>query len=133
MTAYLLFHMREFDYTIYGIVRKNSAAMPFLLQYIEYLEKLEIGSSRKLVLLVGDITDQVFILGSVMKSQPDEIYNFAAQSQVAHSFENAASTLHANAQGLLHICTSILTLNMEKKVKIFHASTSEMYGDVDKR
>lgn len=68
LTAYLLFHMREYDYTIHGIVRKNSASMPFLLQYIEYLEKLSIGSSRKLILHVGDITDQVFILGTIMKS-----------------------------------------------------------------
>jgi GDP-D-mannose dehydratase len=57
MTAYLLFHIKEFDYTVHGIVRKNSATLHFLKQYQEVLSKLEVSSKRKLILHYGDLID----------------------------------------------------------------------------
>jgi len=57
--------MRDYDYTVYGLVRKNSATIPMLMQYQSYLNTLEIGSSRKLVLVYGDVTDQLFMLQTI--------------------------------------------------------------------
>jgi len=130
LVAYLLFHMRQYDYTVYGIVRKNSATLPFLQQYQDYLAKLQIGSSRKLILVTGDITDQMFMFKTIDRSQPQEIYNLAAQTHVMHSFDTSQSTFEANINGLLYICDAVLSLKMTQKVKIFHASTSEMFGEV---
>ncbi|CDW86871.1 gdp-mannose-dehydratase [Stylonychia lemnae] len=129
MTAYLLFHQKEYDYTVYGVVRKNSATLPFLFQYNEFLQTLEISKARKIILVYGDVTDQMFMHNAIAKAQPDEIYNFAALSQVQHSFDGPGVTMDTNISGLTNICQAVLSLKMIN-VRIFHASTSEMFGDV---
>lgn len=96
--------MREFDYTVYGLVRKNSATIPILMQFQSYLNTLEIGKSRKLVLVYGDIVDSMFMTQAIEKAQPDEIYNLAALSQVQHSFAAPNVTMETNVSGLLNIC-----------------------------
>ena len=88
-----------------------------------------IREHRKLVLLVGDLTDQIFMLNCMTKCKPDEIYNLAAQTQVHHSFECPAHTFEVNVNGLINICQGLVTLGMQENVRVFHASTSEMFGD----
>ena len=77
----------------------------------------------------GDVTDALFMINLIKEAQPDEVYNFAAQSQVAHSFKASLSTFDVNTRSIWLICESIRTLSLENKTKVFHASTSEMYGD----
>ena len=77
----------------------------------------------------GDVLDPFFILNLMKQFQPDEVYNFAAQSHVAHSFNGSISTFEVNTRSIWLICESIRTLGLEKKTSVFHASTSEMYGD----
>lgn len=61
--------------------------------------------------------------------QPDELYNFAALSQVAHSFKNAIVTFETNARAVVSILESIVNLELQSKTVVYHASTSEMFGD----
>ena len=77
----------------------------------------------------GDVTDALFMLNLMKEVSPDEVYNLAAQSQVAHSFNASVSTFDVNTRSIWLICESIRTLSLESKTKVFHASTSEMYGD----
>ncbi len=72
----------------------------------------------------------MFMYKTIERAQPDEIYNLAAQSHVKDSFDAQSSTFEANINGLLHICEAVLALKLSEKAHIFHASTSEMYGDV---
>ena len=129
LAAYLLFHQDEYDYQVHGFIRKNSGGLHLLEQLIEILNQFEIGKRRKLILHVGDLTDAMFVTNKIAQIQPDEIYNLAAQSHVAHSFDNPDHTFHVNVHGLLYILTAVVTLKMHDRVKIFHASTSEMFGD----
>jgi len=75
------------------------------------------------------VTDSVFISNLVQNLRNlDFIYNFAAQSQVAHSFEMPAHTFEVNIKGITNICEAVKSLKKELRPVIFHASTSEMYG-----
>mmetsp|Transcript_23273 Transcript_23273/g.31074 ORF Transcript_23273/g.31074 Transcript_23273/m.31074 type:complete len:201 (-) Transcript_23273:548-1150(-) len=121
MAAQLLFKQNDsVTYNVHGICRKNSINLPLL-------KSLALSTSR-LVLHFGDVTDPLFMLNLIKRTEPDEIYNFAAQSQVAHSFLAANSTFETNTKSVWHICESLLTLGLVSKTKVFHASTSEMYG-----
>ena len=72
----------------------------------------------------------MFMYKTIEKAQPHEIYNLAAWTHVMHSFDNKQSTFDANVNGLLYICDAVLALKLTQKVKVFHASTSEMFGEV---
>ena len=133
LCSYLLFHMKEYDYTVYGLVRKNSATIPILQQFQIYLNTLDIGKARKLVLVYGDVTDSLFMTQTIEKAQPHEIYNLAALSQVQHSFAAPNVTVNTNVDGLLNICQAILNLKLIDKCRVFHACTSEMFGDVKRQ
>ena len=103
-----------------------------LLEIQSYLKSNpELLKRREVILHFGDMTDPSFILSTIAKSKPDEIYNLAAQSHVAHSFNMAHHTYDVNLLGLENLCSALLTLEMTQKVKLFHASTSEMFGQVD--
>ena len=82
----------------------------------------------RLILHFGDVTDAFFILNLMAKTRPHEVYNFAAQSQVAHSFDTSMSTFETNTKSVWHICEAILTLGLTEQTRVFHASTSEMFG-----
>lgn len=92
------------------------------------LRQMDLGK-KEVILHKGDITDAYFIANLVAKVEPDEIYNLAAQSHVGDSFECPDHTYQVNTQGLSDICNSVVGANLLKKTKIFHASTSEMFGD----
>jgi GDPmannose 4,6-dehydratase len=84
----------------------------------------------KFFLHYGDLTDSTNLIRIVQETQPDEIYNLAAQSHVRVSFETPEYTANADAIGALRILEAIRILKMEKKTKFYQASTSELYGDV---
>ena len=77
----------------------------------------------------GDVQDPIFMLSILKTTKPDQIYNFAAASHVANSFYNPVTTYTVNTQPLWLIFQSIMTLELQNKTVVFHASTSEMFGD----
>lgn len=107
---------------MHGVCRKNSINLPTL-------QALAGRSKSQLHLHYGDVTDAFFVLNTMKAVEPDEVYNFAAQSQVAHSFNASVSTFDTNTRSIWLICESIRTLQLVEKTRLFHASTSEMYGD----
>jgi GDPmannose 4,6-dehydratase len=109
----------EKGYEVHGIIRRASN---FNTQRIEHI-------FDRLVLHYGDLTDAGNILSIIKKVQPDELYNFGAQSHVKVSCELENYTFQVNTIGLLNILQAVRTLGLEKKTKIYHASTSEMFGN----
>ena len=113
-------YLIELGYTnIYGIIRRSST---FNTQNIDHI-------FNKLKLYHGDLTDHMNIFNIISEIKPDYIVNFAAQShvKVSHSLENY--TFQVNTLGILNILQSVKSLNLENTCKIYHASTSEMYGN----
>ena len=125
--SYLADFLLKKGYTVHGLRRRvslfNTSRIDHLYQ--DYHEK-----KLKLILHYGDMTDASNILLVLRKSQPDEIYNLAAQSHVAISFESAEYTSDVNALGTLRLLEAVKILGLSKKVKFYQASTSELYGDV---
>ncbi|TNV78609.1 hypothetical protein FGO68_gene8496 [Halteria grandinella] len=131
LTAMLLspLFMAPFVYQVHGIVRKNSASLPILINLQETLERQQ-GRKVSLTLHYGDVTDPHFMQQTIHSVKPDEIYNFAAQTHVQHSFFMPSHTIDVNFKGLVNICQAALSLSFayQRSVRIFHASTSEMFG-----
>jgi GDPmannose 4,6-dehydratase len=113
MSSYLLLHQQQFDYHVYGIVRKNSQTLYILTWLQSMLKQAGLEPKRKLTLLYGDVTDQMFMSNAISTADPDEIYNLAAQTHVQHSFEMPRHTYDTNINGILNICTAILSLKKE--------------------
>ena len=126
--AYLSEFLLKKGYTVHGIKRRtsliNTKRIDFL--YNEYYEK-----KKQFFLHYGDITDASSIIKIIKKTNPNEIYNLAAMSHVKVSFENPIYTAEVDALGTLKIMEAIRILDLQKKVKIYQASTSEMYGNTD--
>ena len=113
-------------YDVYGIVRRAST---FNRGRIEHLYNP--NENGRLHLLYGDVTDPFSLLWALKKSRPDEIYNLAAQSHVGVSWETPFYTAQTSGVGVLNLLESVRVLGMEKKCRIYQASTSELYsGDV---
>lgn len=102
----------------------------FNTQRVDHLYHDEHDKGVKFFLHYGDLTDSTNLIRIVQETQPDEIYNLAAQSHVRVSFETPEYTANADAIGALRILEAIRILKMEKKTKFYQASTSELYGDV---
>ena len=119
--SYLAELLLDKGYDVYGMVRKttNWDVMPNI-QHIRH----------KLKLHYGDVTDSGNIMNVLLETQPDEVYNLAAQSHVHVSFALPSLTAEANAIGVLRMLDAIRTLNKKKNVKFYQASTSEMFGQV---
>ena len=114
-------------YEVHGIKRKSSQ---FNTQLIDHIyENLDLR--KNFFLHYGDMTDGLTITKLIKKIKPKEIYNLAAQSHVAVSFENPEYITNVNALGALRILESLRLLNLEKFTKFYQASTSEMYGDLN--
>jgi GDPmannose 4,6-dehydratase len=113
------------NYIVHGIIRRSSSFNTGRLNdiYKDYHEK-----DNKLFLHYGDLLDFSSILNILEKSNPDEIYNLAAQSHVKVSFELPEYTAQVDALGTLRLLEAIRILNLTKKVKFYQASTSEMFG-----
>lgn len=125
--AYLADFLLSKGYTVHGIKRRSSL---FNTDRIDHLYKDQHEKGVKFFLHYGDLTDSTNLIRIVQETQPDEIYNLAAQSHVKVSFETPEYTANADALGTLRLLEAIRILKMEKKTKFYQASTSEMYGEV---
>jgi GDPmannose 4,6-dehydratase len=127
--SYLAELLIDKGYEVHGIIRRSSI---FNTQRIEhlYLDDLveDMHKKRKLSLHYGDMTDATSLISIIQKTQPDEIYNLAAQSHVKVSFEVPEYTANSDAIGTLRVLEAVRILGLEKKTRIYQASTSELYG-----
>ena len=114
-------------YEVHGIKRRASS---FNTQRIDHLYQDPHVDERNLFLHYGDMTDTSNLIRIIQEVKPDEIYNLAAMSHVHVSFETPEYTANVDALGTLRLLEAIRILNLEKKTKIYQASTSELYGKV---
>ena len=125
--SYLAEILLKKKYIVHGVKRRSSSINTNRIDHI-YQDPHE--KNYKLKLHYGDITDSTSVSGIIKKTKPDEIYNLAAQSHVAVSFEVPEYTANADALGALRILEAIKFHKLEKKTKFYQAGTSEMYGKV---
>lgn len=123
--AYLSEFLLGKGYEVHGIKRRASL---FNTDRIDHLYQGPENKDRHFVLHYGDLTDSTNLIRIVQAVQPDEIYNLAAQSHVAVSFETPEYTANADGLGTLRLLEAIRILGLEKKTKFYQASTSELYG-----
>ena len=123
--AYLAEFLLKKGYEVHGIKRRSSL---FNTDRIDHLYQDPHVDNRNFVLHYGDLTDSTSLVRIIQKVQPDEIYNLAAQSHVAVSFEEPEYTANADGIGALRILEAIRILGLEKKTRFYQASTSELYG-----
>jgi GDPmannose 4,6-dehydratase len=123
--AYLAEFLLAKGYTVHGIKRRTSL---FNTDRIDHLYQDPHISHSRFVLHHGDLTDSSSLIHIVQRVQPDEIYNLAAQSHVAVSFEQPEYTANVDAVGTLRFLEAIRTLGLEKKTRFYQASSSELYG-----
>lgn len=123
--AYLAELLLEKGYEVHGIKRRTSL---FNTARIDHLYQDPHEDNRRFVLHHGDLTDSSSLICIIQRVQPDEIYNLAAQSHVAVSFEEPEYTANSDALGPLRILEAIRILGLEKRTKFYQASTSELYG-----
>jgi len=125
--SYLAEFLLEKGYEVHGIKRRTSM---FNTDRIDHLYTDPHLDNCRLFLHHGDMTDSTVLTRIIQKVRPDEIYNLAAQSHVAVSFEEPEYTANSDGIGVLRMLEAIRILNLEKKVKFYQASTSELYGEV---
>ncbi len=123
--AYLAEFLLKKGYIVHGIKRRTSL---FNTDRIDHLYKDPHEKDVNLFLHHGDLTDSTSLIRVIQETSPDEIYNLAAQSHVAVSFEEPEYTANSDALGALRILEAIRILGLEKKTKFYQASTSELYG-----
>ncbi len=123
--AYLAELLLSKGYIVHGIKRRSSL---FNTDRIDHLYQDPHEKHRRFVLHHGDLTDSSSLIRIIQQVQPDEIYNLAAQSHVAVSFEEPEYTANSDALGALRILEAIRILGLEKKTRFYQASTSELYG-----
>jgi len=127
--SYLAELLLKKNYIVHGVKRRSSSINTSRIDHI-YQDPHE--KNYRFRLHYGDITDSLSVLSIIKKIKPDEIYNLAAQSHVAVSFEVPEYTANADALGALRILEAIKSSKFEKKTKFYQAGTSEMYGKVQK-
>ncbi|WP_300464827.1 GDP-mannose 4,6-dehydratase [Desulfobacula sp.] len=125
--AYLAELLLKKGYEVHGIKRRSSL---FNTDRIDHLYQDPHEKNRAFFLHYGDLTDSTNLIRIVQQIQPDEIYNLAAQSHVAVSFESPEYTADTDALGTLRILEGIRLLGLEKKTRFYQASTSELFGKV---
>src|SRR3979411_994305 len=125
--AYLADLLLGKGYEVHGIKRRASL---FNTDRIDHLYQDPHEHNLRPVLHYGDLTDATNLIRIIQQVQPDEIYNLAAQSHVAVSFETPEYTANSDALGTLRILEAVRILGLEKKTRFYQASTSEMYGKV---
>ncbi|OAD21011.1 GDP-mannose 4,6-dehydratase, partial [Candidatus Thiomargarita nelsonii] len=125
--GYLAEFLLEKAYEVHGIKRRASS---FNTNRIDHLYQDPHEKERNFILHYGDLTDSTNLIRIIQQVQPDEIYNLAAQSHVAVSFETPEYTANADALGTLRILEAIRILGLEKKTRFYQASTSELFGKV---
>ena len=125
--AYLAEFLLKKGYEVHGIKRRASL---FNTDRIDHLYQDPHARNRRLILHYGDLTDSTNLIRIIQQTQPDEIYNLAAMSHVAVSFESPEYTANVDALGTLRILEAIRILGLENKSRFYQASTSELYGKV---
>ena len=125
--SYLAELLLEKGYEVHGIKRRASS---FNTKRVDHLYHDPHFKGRPFYLHYGDMTDSTNLIRIIQETQPDEIYNLAAQSHVGVSFESPEYTADVDALGVLRMLEAIRILGMEKKTKFYQASTSELYGKV---
>jgi GDPmannose 4,6-dehydratase len=125
--AYLAELLLAKGYTVHGIKRRSSS---FNTGRIEHLYQDPHVENQRFILHHGDMTDATNLIRIVQQTQPDEIYNLAAQSHVQVSFETAEYTANADGIGPLRLLEAIRLLGLTNKTRFYQASTSELYGKV---
>ena len=123
--AYLAEFLLKKGYIVHGIKRRSSL---FNTDRIDHLYQDPHVDNRKFILHHGDLTDSTNLIRIIQQVKPDEIYNLAAMSHVAVSFETPEYTANADGIGTLRILEAIRILGLEKKTRFYQASTSELYG-----
>ena len=120
--SYLAEFLLDKGYEVHGIIRRASS---FNTERIDHIH-----SNENLILHYGDLTDTSNLVRIIKEIEPDEIYNLAAQSHVAVSFESPEYTADVTGLGTIRLLEAIRILGLEKKTKFYQASTSELFGDV---
>jgi GDPmannose 4,6-dehydratase len=123
--SYLAEFLLDKGYEVHGVKRRTSL---FNTDRIDHLYEGPEVRNRRFVLHHGDMTDSSSLLRIIQQVQPDEIYNLAAQSHVAVSFEEPEYTANSDALGTLRVLEAIRILGLEKRTRFYQASTSELYG-----
>src|SRR5215217_962681 len=122
--AYLAELLLNKGYNVHGIKRRSSLINTDRIDHLFFNEEI----SNRFHLHYGDLTDSSNLLRIIQQTQPDEIYNLAAQSHVQVSFETPEYTANADGIGVLRILEAIRILGLQNKTRFYQASTSEMYG-----
>lgn len=125
--SYLAEFLLEKGYVVHGIKRRASS---FNTQRIDHIYQDQHSDNSQFILHYGDLSDSSNMIRIVKETQPDEIYNLAAQSHVAVSFDSPEYTADVDALGTLRILEAIRLLGLERKTRFYQASTSELYGEV---
>ena len=125
--SYLAELLIEKGYEVHGLVRRSST---FGTERIDHIYRDPHAKGVRLFLHYGDLTDGQGLTNLVQDLEPDEIYNLGAQSHVRVSFDQPAYTLQATGAGALNVLEAARQLNKRKPVKVYQASSSEMFGDV---
>ena len=123
--SYLAELLIDKNYEVHGVKRRSSN---FNTQRIDHLYQDPHKKDNHFILHYGDLTDSTNLIRLIKKINPDEIYNLGAQSHVAVSFESPEYTANCDALGPLRILEAIRLLNLNKKTKVYQASTSELFG-----
>ena len=125
--AYLAELLLDKGYIVHGIKRRSSL---FNTARIDHLYQHPHTKDRKFILHHGDMTDTSSLVSAIRKCSPDEVYNLAAQSHVAVSFEEPEYTAESDGVGVLRLLEAVRILGLQKKTRVYQASTSEMFGKV---
>ncbi|OKO72278.1 MULTISPECIES: GDP-mannose 4,6-dehydratase [unclassified Bradyrhizobium] len=123
--AYLAEHLLRLGYTVHGIKRRSSS---FNTARVDHLYQDQHAGNVPFLMHYGDMTDSTNLIRLMQQIRPTEIYNLAAQSHVAVSFESPEYTANADGIGVLRLLEAIRILGMEKETRFYQASTSELYG-----
>lgn len=129
--SFLAEFLLEKGYEVHGIIRRSSTFNTERIEHL-YLDEWvrDMHNKRLINLHYGDLTDSSSLVRIIAETQPDEIYNLAAQSHVKVSFDVPEYTADTDAIGVLRLLEAVRILKMEKKCRIYQASTSELYGKV---
>ncbi len=127
--SYLAELLLEKGYEVHGIIRRSSSFNTGRIEHL-YIDELikDMHNKRKITLHYGDMTDSTNLIRVIQQTKPDEIYNLAAQSHVKVSFDMPEYTADTDGIGTLRLLEAVRILGLEKKCRIYQASTSELYG-----
>ena len=131
--SFLAEFLLDKGYEVHGIIRRSSSFNTGRIEHLYFDEWVRDMKRKRLINLhYGDMTDSSSLIRIIQEIQPDEIYNLAAQSHVKVSFEVPEYTAETDAIGTLRLLEAVRMLKLDKKTRIYQASTSELFGKVQK-